>query len=178
MSPEFLNSIARSNTSRHPRWTDDLTRVADSLLQRGWWLATAESCTGGALAAACTDRAGASAWLGCGWVTYSNAAKTALLGVPAPLIAQHGAVSEPVARAMAEGALARAQAQVAVAVTGIAGPGGGTVTKPVGTVWVAWAFAGRTDAVCHRFSGDRQAVRQATVAAALAGLANRLVALP
>lgn len=157
-------------------WAPDLERVAQQLVARGWWLTTAESCTGGGLAAACTDVAGASAWLGCGWVTYSNAAKTRLLGVPAPLIERHGAVSEPVARAMAEGALSRAQAQVAVAVTGIAGPGGGTAAKPVGTVWVAWAFEDGTDAVLHRFSGDRQAVRQATVAAALAGLAARLSA--
>jgi nicotinamide-nucleotide amidase len=101
-------------------------------------LATAESCTGGMIAAACTDLAGSSQWFERGFVTYSNEAKTELLGVPAGLIATHGAVSESVARAMALGAVAHSRAQVAVAVTGIAGPTGGTADKPVGTVWFGW----------------------------------------
>ena len=108
--------------------------VADLMLKNQWQLATAESCTGGLIAAACTDLAGSSAWFERGFVTYSNAAKSELLGVDAALIAKHGAVSEPVARAMAAGAVAHSQAQVAVSVTGVAGPSGGSVDKPVGTV--------------------------------------------
>lgn len=141
-------------------------------------LATAESCTGGLIAATCTDLAGSSAWLERGFVTYSNAAKTELLGVPPELIAQHGAVSEPVVRAMALGALAHSHAQVAVAVTGVAGPGGGSPDKPVGTVWLGWAVAGQVTAECCHFAGDRAAVRLATVAHALAKLAALLAATP
>lgn len=127
-------------------------------------LATAESCTGGLIAAACTELAGSSAWFERGFVTYSNAAKTELLGVPADLVASHGAVSEPVARAMAAGALRHARAQLAVAVTGVAGPGGGSAEKPVGTVWFGFALAGgAVHAECRRFDGDRAAVRAATV---------------
>ena len=113
--------------------------LATALLARGWMLATAESCTGGLIAGACTDLAGSSNWLERGFVSYSNAAKSELLGVDAALIARHGAVSEPVARAMAQGALQHSKAQCAIAVTGIAGPGGGSADKPVGTVWFAWA---------------------------------------
>ena len=112
--------------------------LATRLSDKGERLATAESCTGGLIAAHCTALSGSSAWFDRGWVTYSNEAKSDLLGVDAGLILHHGAVSEPVARAMAEGAVARSQAQIAVAVTGIAGPTGGTPDKPVGTVWVAW----------------------------------------
>ena len=137
--------------------------LAAELLARGWMLATAESCTGGLIAGACTDLAGSSAWLERGFVTYSNAAKTQMLGVDAALIAQHGAVSEPVARAMAQGALQHAQAQVALAVTGVAGPGGGSADKPVGTVWFGWAVDGRLVSEVQHFAGDRAAVRQATV---------------
>jgi len=130
-------------------------------------LATAESCTGGLIAAACTDLAGSSSWFERGFVTYSNAAKTELLGVETSLITEFGAVSEPVARAMAGGALAHSHAQVAVAVTGVAGPGGGSPDKPVGTVWFGWATpAGLTSDVQH-FDGDRAAVRAATVRHAL-----------
>ena len=138
-------------------------QLATALLARGWMLATAESCTGGLIAGACTDLAGSSAWLDRGFVTYSNAAKVQMLGVDAALIAQHGAVSEPVARAMAQGALVHAQAQVALAVTGVAGPGGGSTDKPVGTVWFGWAFDGRELSEVQHFAGDRAAVRQATV---------------
>ena len=133
-------------------------------------LTTAESCTGGLIAAACTDLAGSSNWFERGFVSYSNAAKTELLGVDAALIEQHGAVSEAVVRAMATGALAHSHAQVAVAVTGVAGPSGGSPEKPVGTVWFGWAWPGGTHSeVCH-FDGDRAAVRQATLRHALGRL--------
>lgn len=153
-----------------------LTRLlAARLLAKGQMLATAESCTGGMIAAACTDLAGSSAWFERGFVSYSNAAKTELLGVPAALIAEHGAVSEPVVRAMAQGALQHSRAQVAVAVTGVAGPGGGSAGKPVGSVWFGWATpAGVVTQLC-RFEGDRQRVRLASVQHALQRLADLLV---
>jgi nicotinamide-nucleotide amidase len=141
--------------------------LAGALRGRGWRLATAESCTGGLIAAACTDLAGSSDWFERGFVTYSNDAKTAMLGVPAGLIAAHGAVSEEVARAMAQGALQRAPVQLTVAVTGIAGPGGAVPGKPVGTVWLAWATAASVRAERLQLAGDRAAVRAATVQAAL-----------
>ena len=137
--------------------------LADLLVSHNWLLATAESCTGGMIAAACTDLAGSSAWFERGFVTYSNAAKTESLGVDAALITQHGAVSEPVARAMAAGALAHSRAQVAVAVTGVAGPGGGSSDKPVGTVWFGFAWPGGVVSEVMHFAGDRAAVRHATV---------------
>jgi nicotinamide-nucleotide amidase len=140
-------------------------------------MATAESCTGGLIAAACTDLAGSSNWFERGFVTYSNAAKTELLGVDAELIECHGAVSQAVARAMAQGAVAHSHAQAAVAVTGVAGPGGGSPGKPVGTVWFGWATPGGTVTEMKHFDGDRAAVRQATVAHALARLLE-LLALP
>ncbi|HEX5354748.1 MAG TPA: CinA family protein [Aquabacterium sp.] len=149
--------------------------LADRLLARGWQMATAESCTGGLIAAACTELAGSSAWFDRGFVTYSNQAKTDQLGVDAALIAAHGAVSEAVARAMAEGALRQARVQLAVAVTGIAGPSGGSPDKPVGTVWLAWAVAGMpTRAVCALFEGDRAHIRAQTCDAALNGLIQAL----
>jgi nicotinamide-nucleotide amidase len=151
-----------------------LKALAAILTTNSHMLATAESCTGGLIAAACTDLAGSSAWFERGFVTYSNAAKTELLGVPAVLIAQHGAVSEPVVRAMAAGAVAHSRAQVAVAVTGVAGPSGGSPDKPVGTVWLAWHVNGHTSAECRHFPGDRAAVRRATVAHALQSLVQRL----
>ncbi len=141
--------------------------LAEALRSRGWRMAAAESCTGGLIAAACTSVAGSSDWFERGFVTYSNEAKTELLGVPVALLAAHGAVSEPVARAMAEGALARAPVQLAVAVTGIAGPGGAVPGKPVGTVWMAWGGAGRVQTERLQLDGDRAAVREATAAAAL-----------
>lgn len=148
-------------------------KIAAALRQRGWLLATAESCTGGLIAAACTDLAGSSDWFERGFVSYSNAAKTELLGVPATLIAAHGAVSEPVVRAMAEGAIARSHAQVSIAVTGIAGPSGGSAEKPVGTVWFAWCIGSATTSERQRFDGDRAAVRAQTVAHALVGMLVR-----
>ncbi len=144
--------------------------LAERLRARGAMLATAESCTGGLIAAACTAVAGSSDWFERGFVTYSNAAKTELLGVPAALIAAHGAVSEPVARAMVQGALRQSHATLAVAVTGIAGPGGAVPGKPVGTVWLAWGTAAGVQAELLQLPGDRSAVREATVAAALARL--------
>jgi len=148
--------------------------VANFLCNKQWMLATAESCTGGLIAAACTDLAGSSVWFERGFVTYSNAAKTELLGVDAALIALHGAVSEPVARAMAAGALARSHAQVAVAVTGVAGPGGGSPEKPVGTVWFGWATPAGVSSEVQHFGGDRATIRQATVRHALMRLLQRL----
>ncbi len=145
-------------------------QVALALRQRGWRLATAESCTGGLVAATCTGLSGSSDWLDRGYVTYSNAAKTADLGVPAELLARWGAVSEPVVRAMVEGALCRSLAQVAVAVTGVAGPTGGSADKPVGTVWFGWATPEGVITEAQHFAGDRDAVRHATVRHALAGL--------
>ena len=149
-------------------------QVAEQLLSKKLLMATAESCTGGLIAAACTDLAGSSVWFERGFVSYSNAAKTELLGVPADLIEAHGAVSEPVVRAMVEGALRHSRAQVAVAVTGVAGPGGGSPDKPVGTVWFGWATPDGvvTDKRC--FDGDRQQVREATVQHALLRLKQLL----
>ncbi len=145
-----------------------LVAVLASLLRaRGWRMATAESCTGGLIAAACTALAGSSDWFERGFVTYSNDAKADLLGVPPALIQAHGAVSEEVALAMAAGALQRAPVQLAVAVTGIAGPGGAVPGKPVGTVWLAWGTAQGVQAVRLQLDGDRDAVRGATVQAAL-----------
>jgi len=141
--------------------------LARSLQERGWMLATAESCTGGMIAAACTDLSGSSNWFERGFVTYSDAAKTELLGVDAALIAQHGAVSEVVARAMAFGAVRHSQARVSVAVTGVAGPTGGSPEKPVGTVWFGFQVDGRLTSETRRFDGDRAAVRCATVDHAL-----------
>lgn len=147
--------------------------VLDTLRGRTLTLATAESCTGGLIAAALTAIAGSSDVVECGFVTYSNAAKARILGVPDCLIASHGAVSEPVARAMAEGALARSAAGVSVAVTGIAGPGGGSAEKPVGTVWFATARrGGQTRSERQVFPGDRAAIRAETVRHALAMLVD------
>ena len=149
--------------------------LGEALRARRWRLGTAESCTGGLIAAACTAVAGSSDWFERGVVTYSNAAKTELLGVPAAHFAQHGAVSEAVALAMASGLCRVAPVQLAVAVTGIAGPGGATPGKPVGTVWIAWAMEGRPPwARCHHFAGDRASVRAQAVGAALDGLLQAL----
>lgn len=142
----------------------------------GLTLATAESCTGGLLAGLLTEVPGSSAVLERGFVTYSNAAKTEMLGVNAALIAEHGAVSEPAARAMAQGALQHSQAQVALAVTGVAGPAGGSADKPVGTVWFAWNLAGQVTTEKQLFTGDRAAVRQATLRHSLRRLLELLPA--
>ncbi|MEO6018335.1 MAG: CinA family protein [Polaromonas sp.] len=148
--------------------------LADLLLKSGWKLVTAESCTGGMIAAACTDLAGSSAWFERGFVTYSNDAKTESLGVDAALVRQHGAVSEEVVRAMAEGAIAHSKAQVSVAVTGVAGPTGGSRDKPVGTVWFGWSVGGVVTSERMLFEGDRAAVRAATVQHAIKRLLELL----
>ena len=149
-------------------------QLAAALREKGWMLATAESCTGGMIAAACTDLAGSSEWFERGFVTYSDEAKTELLDVEASLIKANGAVSEVVARAMAFGAVRHSRARVSVAVTGIAGPTGGSKDKPVGTVWFAFMVDGRLTSETRRFDGDRAAVRQVTVAHAFEGLLLRL----
>ncbi|UCU98896.1 CinA family protein [Acidovorax radicis] len=153
----------------------NLTQISLLLLKQRHQLATAESCTGGMIAAACTDLSGASDWFERGFVTYSNAAKTDMLGMPAALIEQDGAVSEAVARAMADGALAHSRAQVSLAVTGVAGPTGGSDAKPVGTVWFAWCVNGETHSEMQHFAGDRAAVRAATVRYALQRLLGFLL---
>lgn len=148
--------------------------LASRLTERAWLIATAESCTGGMIAARCTDLAGSSAWFERGFVTYSNAAKQELLGVDPALILAHGAVSEAVAKAMALGAFRHSKVQASVAVTGVAGPSGGSADKPVGTVWLAWCINGAVDAQKMVFAGDRAAVREATTAHALQGLLKRI----
>jgi nicotinamide-nucleotide amidase len=148
--------------------------LASRLALKGWTMATAESCTGGWIAKCCTDRAGSSAWFDRGFVSYSNDSKHELLGVEEEVLKEAGAVSREVALQMAAGARVRAGADVAVAVTGIAGPGGGSPDKPVGSVWFAWALGNSVEAEMLRFSGDRDAVRRFTVLHALQGLINRL----
>lgn len=145
------------------------------LLQRGEWLAVAESCTGGWLAQTVTSVAGSSAWFDRGFVTYSNDAKQDMLGVPDTTLARHGAVSEATARAMAQGVLAHSRSDWGVAITGIAGPSGGSPDKPVGTVCFAWSQRdGGCEAQTCRFPGDRAAVREQAVRHALRGLIERL----
>jgi nicotinamide-nucleotide amidase len=154
-------------------------RLGELLKPRGQWVCTAESCTGGGIASAITDIAGSSGWFGYGFVTYSNAAKQRLLGVKAETLLEYGAVSEPTVRQMAEGALAASGADWAVAVSGIAGPGGGTADKPVGLVW--FAVAGKNGvrrAFRHVFPGSRAEVREATVREALTALLAEVEALP
>lgn len=149
---------------------DLAARAGQLLKQRGWLLATAESCTGGGVAQAVTEVAGSSDWFECGFITYSNASKTELLDVPAALIAQHGTVSEEIAAAMAEGALANSNAHLTLSTTGIAGPGGAVPGKPVGTVCFAWTRGEHTHTERLVFSGDRRSVREQTVHHALQGL--------
>jgi nicotinamide-nucleotide amidase len=156
---------------------DDLaSRLGLALRKQGLLLATAESCTGGGIAEAVTRIPGSSAWFDRGFVTYSYESKVDLLGVRRDTLLDHGAVSEEIAKQMVEGAIARSRAQVAVAVTGIAGPDGGLPDKPVGTVWFAWKFPKKSiiSEVCH-FSGDREAVRRQTVSHALAKLLHNLI---
>jgi len=164
-------------TSSSP--SDDIRALAARLGERALasrvMLATAESCTGGLVAGAITDIAGSSAWFERGFVTYSNRAKMEELGVDPEIIGRHGAVSGETAKAMAQGARAASGAQWAVAVTGIAGPAGGSPDKPVGTVWFAWAGPRAVETLHRRLEGDRAAVRTASVAIALQGLVDRLV---
>ncbi len=153
---------------------DDLIQLATQagalLAKKKLLLVTAESCTGGGVAQAITEIAGCSAWFECGFITYSNASKSEILDIPDALIAQHGAVSEDIAAAMAEGALANSEAHVALATTGIAGPGGGVPGKPVGTICFAWIMDGKTHTERLQFNGDRHSVREQTVIHALKGL--------
>ncbi len=165
-----------SRISRQSSLQSLAARVGEHLLARDLRLATAESCTGGWVAQAATAVAGSSAWFDCGFVTYSNAAKQGLLAVPARLLelGGPGAVSEETVLAMTAGAIGNSQAQVAVAVSGIAGPDGGSAEKPVGTVWIGWQWGRRRRARKFLFDGDRSAVREAAVRAALEGLREML----
>jgi nicotinamide-nucleotide amidase len=150
-------------------------QVGAALKAHGMMLTTAESCTGGGIAEALTDISGSSAWFERGFVTYSNVAKAEMLGVRQSTLEAHGAVSEATVREMAAGALQHSHAQVAVAVSGIAGPTGGTPEKPVGTVWFGWALRdGEVHARLHHLSGDRAAVREQSVQIALQGVLNML----
>ncbi|CAN5374147.1 CinA family protein [soil metagenome] len=152
---------------------DATQRCCELLRANAATIATAESCTAGLIAKQLTDIGGSSAWYDRGFVTYSNAAKVDLIGVDAALIDAQGAVSEPVALAMVSGALVRSTATIAVAVTGIAGPGGAVPGKPVGTVWIAWGARGEmANARLYHFEGDRQTVRARAATAALEGICN------
>lgn len=142
-------------------------QLAAQLLKHRQKVCTAESCTGGLIAKTLTDLAGSSDWFERGFVTYSNPAKSDMLAVPASVIEDYGAVSKAVAQAMASGALRHSQADYAIAVTGVAGPGGGSPEKPVGTVWIAVASAQQLHASRFQFEGDRQAIREATLVSAI-----------
>lgn len=153
---------------------DDLTQLAEKvgalLTEKNLLLATAESCTGGGVAQAITEISGSSSWFECGFITYSNSSKSELLDISPALIAQHGSVSEEIAAAMAEGALANCEAHVAISTTGIAGPLGAVPGKPVGTICFAWSMNGKTHTERHLFTGERKSVREQTVLHALRGL--------
>ena len=159
--------------------SDELVQIAQKageiLLARGWRLATVESCTGGWISQTVTSLEGSSDWFECGLVTYSNTSKASLAGVAGSLISRYGAVSAQVAEAMVSGALERTGASVAVSVTGIAGPGGGSEEKPVGTVWIATSLGDEVAATMCRYSGGRAAVRAKAGQAALAAVYRRLV---
>jgi nicotinamide-nucleotide amidase len=145
--------------------------MAEVLEKKQWLLASSESCTGGWLAKSCTDLAGSSAWFDCGFITYSNQSKQDLVNVSKKTLEAHGAVSEQTAVEMAEGALSYTSADISVAITGIAGPDGGTVEKPVGTVWFAWAIKNQdTKTQKYQFKGGREQVRIQAVIAALQGI--------
>lgn len=150
--------------------TENIEVLAGLLRTKKLRMATAESCTGGGIAKALTDLAGSSDWLECGFVTYSNESKQSMLGVEARTLNEQGAVSEAVVVEMALGAVARSNAQLAVAVSGVAGPGGGSAEKPVGMVWIAWALEDDVSTTCFHFQGDRESVRYQTIEAAVAGL--------
>lgn len=147
-------------------------QVGVALKQRGLTLVTAESCTGGGVAQAITMISGSSAWFDRGFVTYSNASKEEMLGVSPDTLEMHGAVSEQTVREMVDGALQYSRAQVAVSVSGVAGPTGGTPEKPVGMVWFAWGTNDSVHAECHHLSGDRDAIRAKSVQIALQGVLN------
>ncbi|WP_245584136.1 CinA family protein [Saccharospirillum impatiens] len=159
--------------SEMPAGEELVAVLAQRLTSSGWRMVSVESCTGGAIGSLITDRAGSSDWYEGGWITYSNALKVQL-GVPAIDIDRHGAVSEQVARAMAEQGRLRAEVDIAVSVTGVAGPAGGSPGKPVGMVWIAWAWPGGAEAEVFYFDGDRSAVREQATLQALHGLQQRL----
>ncbi len=161
----MLDSIALQKLS---------VRLGSEMRSHGQYLAVAESCTGGWIAKCCTDVAGSSQWFDRGFVTYSNQAKREMVAVSPDTLVSQGAVSEAVVREMASGALANSQAGISIAVSGIAGPGGGTVEKPVGTVWLAWATGKKVITLQHCYQGDREAVRRQTVATALQGVLDLL----
>ena len=146
------------------------TQVGEVLIKKNLLVATAESCTGGGVAEALTEISGSSKWFECGFVTYSNASKSELLNISPAMIAQYGAVSEEVAAAMAEGALANCEAHVALSTTGIAGPLGAVPGKPVGTICFAWSMNGKTQTERIQLNGDRKSIREQTVVHALKGL--------
>jgi nicotinamide-nucleotide amidase len=153
--------------------------LGKALLERGLTMSAAESCTGGWIAKAVTDIPGSSGWFDRGFVTYSNEAKQEMLGVDPGTLAEHGAVSEATVLEMVSGALERSRADLAVAVSGVAGPAGGSAEKPVGTVWLAWARCGGQAVARHvRFDGDREAVRLQAVVAALGGFMSLLADEP
>lgn len=166
--------LLRYNAAMDKDSVASVQAVAARLLKHRQKVCTAESCTGGLIAKTFTDLAGSSDWFERGFVTYSNAAKNEMLAVPASLIEDYGAVSEAVATAMASGALRHSKADYSIAVTGVAGPGGGSDDKPVGTVWIAVASAEQMVARRYQFDGDRQAVRAATMQTALAMLLDLL----
>ncbi len=155
---------------------DPLVRMTAKLaLEKQLKMATAESCTGGWLAQELTALAGSSEWFECGFITYSNEAKTEMLDVPEALFVSDGAVSQAVVAAMAEGAVNKSRASLSVSISGVAGPGGGTPQKPVGTVWIAWHLKGTaTETCCFHFEGDRHDVRRQAVVEALKGLIKQL----
>jgi len=173
MASRAVGTLARTMTAQ--TLEDLAVRLGDRLRARGWMLATAESCTGGWISTVITAVPGSSLWFERGFVTYSNASKQELLAVSASTLDTEGAVSEAVAREMAQGALQHSRAQAAVAVTGIAGPDGGTPGKPVGTVCFAWAvLGGRIESATLHFDGNREGVRRQSVAAALKGMLRNL----
>ena len=153
----------------NPEITDLTLALGRVMIAKGWKLTVAESCTGGGLAYAITSIGGSSAWFEQGFVTYSNTAKKQQLGISHTVLNKFGAVSGQVVLAMARGALGVVNADIAVAISGIAGPGGGTIEKPVGTVWVAWATKDTQYNRLFEFSGDRQSIREQAIAAALEG---------
>jgi nicotinamide-nucleotide amidase len=151
------------------------TELGQKLMAKGYSVTTAESCTGGGIAQAITNIAGSSQWFSHGFVTYSNEAKQQLLGVTKTLLQEYGAVSQPVVEAMVMGALEMSRADIGVAVSGIAGPSGGGIEKPIGTVWIAWKLQGKlAESTCFTFSGDRKAVRNQAIYQSLLGLCKKL----
>lgn len=154
---------------------NSIDRLAERLIENEYTLALAESCTGGMLAQQCTAVSGSSSWLECGFVTYSNASKIRLLGVNAKVLNEHGAVSSEVAELMALGALEHSDANISASITGIAGPGGGSEAKPVGTVYIATALKGEVaESELHMFQGDRQSIREQSTQIAIEQIMKRL----